>query len=116
MSTYPLRRLVIAAGDPRQALTFQAHLQNSLQVHAPVVRFEEMPHLLSPETDGDILLFALDPADAALAETIVREAKVQQIPVRFALVESEQVRGLRLLDSMAPSSRSAGCGRARRAT
>jgi len=101
MSTYPLRRLVIAAGDPRQALTFQAHLQRHLQVDAPVARFEEVPHLLSPETDGDILLFALDPAEAALVETTVREAKVQQIPVRFALVESEQVRGLRLLDPIA---------------
>lgn len=101
MSTYPLRRLAIAAGDPRQALTFQAHLQNSLQVHAPVVRFEETSQLLTPETDGDILLFALDPADAAPVETIVREAKVQQIPARFALVESDQARGLRLLDPMA---------------
>jgi two-component system, NtrC family, response regulator HydG len=96
------RRLVLAAADPRHALSFQAQLQRALQVTAPVIRLAELPELISPETDGDVLLFALDPADAPAVETAVREARVQQIPVRFALVESEQVRNFRLLDHLAP--------------
>ena len=96
------RRLVLVAADPRHALTFQAHLQRALQLTAPVIRFEDLPELLSPETDGDVLLFALDPADVPAVETAVREAKVQQFPVRFAVVESEQVRSRRLLDHLAP--------------
>lgn len=96
------RRLLLAAADPRHALTFQAHLQGSLPATAPVIRFEELPELTSPETDGDVVLFALDPADAPAVETAIREAKVQQFPMRFALVESEQVRNLRLLNHLAP--------------
>jgi two-component system, NtrC family, response regulator HydG len=96
------RRLVLAAADPRHALTFQAQLQRVLQVTPPVIRLEDLPEYVSPETDGDVVLFALDPADAPSVETAVREARVQQIPVRFALVESEQVRNFRLLDHLAP--------------
>jgi DNA-binding NtrC family response regulator len=96
------RRLVLVAADPRHALTFQAHLQRALQLHASVIRFEELPELLSPGTDGDVLLFALDPADVPAVETAVREAKVQQFPVRFTVVESEQVRSRRMLDHLAP--------------
>src|SRR5262245_54084884 len=96
------RRLVIAAGDPRHALTVQAHLQRALQLDAPVVRFEEVPHLLTPESDGDLLLLANYPADVTPVETVVREAKIQQLPAGLALVESEQVRNSRSLDSLAP--------------
>jgi len=95
------RRLVLAAADPRHALTFQAHLQRAIQLSAPLVRFEELPELISPETDGDILLFVLDPADLSSAERALREAKVQQFPTRFAIAESEQVRYHRLTDPLA---------------
>src|SRR4029453_18605839 len=98
---YAHRRLVLAAADPRHALTFQAHLQRALQLAAPVVRFEELPELISPETDGDVLLFALDPGDVPAVERAVRESKVQQFPARFAIAESEQVRNHRLTDQLA---------------
>jgi DNA-binding NtrC family response regulator len=95
------RRLVLAAADPRQALTFQAHLQRTIQLAPPVVRFEELAEITSTETDGAVLLFVLDPADVAAAERVAREATVQQLPVRFALAESEQVRHHRLTDQLA---------------
>jgi DNA-binding NtrC family response regulator len=98
---YAHRRLVLAAADPRHALTFQAHLQRTIQLAPPVVRFEELAELMSPETDGGIVLFVLDPADVAAAEQAVREANVRQLPVRFALAESEQVRHHRLTDQLA---------------
>jgi DNA-binding NtrC family response regulator len=96
------RRLVIAAGDPRHALAVQAHLQRALQLAAPVVRFDEVANLLTPETDGDLLLLAQDSADATAVETVVREAKIQQVPAGLAVLESEQVRNLRVLDALAP--------------
>lgn len=87
----PPRRLVLAANDPRLAQAVQSHLLKSLQTLTPVVRFEDVPNLLAPETDGDILLLAAEPADVPVIETILREAKVQQFPATFAVLESESV-------------------------
>lgn len=98
----PTRRLVIAAGDPRHAGVVQAHLTKSLQLTAPVVRFANVPNLLTPETDGDLLLLAFEPSDASAIETVVRETRVQQLPARLAVLETEQVRDIRLLDHLAP--------------
>ena len=78
------RRLILAAADPRQAMTYQAHLRSALQLNEPVVRFEEVLPLLTPETDGDVLLFATDPSDVSAIETTIREARVRQLPARFA--------------------------------
>ena len=96
------RRLVLAAADQRHTQTVQSHLLRAIQLNAPMVRFEDVPNLLTPETDGSILLVVMDPADASAAETVVREAKIQQFPTHFAILESEMVRDLRLLDHLAP--------------
>ncbi len=96
------RRLILAAADPRHAQTVQSHLQRALQLNAPVVRFEDVPNLLTPETDGHILLVATEPSDASGAETVVRELKIQQFPASAALLETETVRDLRTLDHLTP--------------
>ena len=96
------RRLVIASGDHRHATAVQSHLQKALQLPAPAVRFEDMPHLLTPETDGDLLLLGFDLSDASAIETAVRETRVQQFPARVAILETEQVRDMRLLDHLNP--------------
>ena len=98
----PPRRLVLAGSDPRLAQSVQLHLQKSLQITAPVVRFEDVPNLLAPETDGDVLLVAADPADATAIEAVVREAKVQQSPASFAILESEAVAMQRPFEHLAP--------------
>jgi transcriptional regulator with PAS, ATPase and Fis domain len=98
----PLRRLLLAANDPRQALPVQAHLTRALQLTSPVVRLDDVPNLLTPETDGDILLIALDTSDATAIEMVLRETRVQQLPPKIAIVESEQVRDLRIFDHLAP--------------
>jgi transcriptional regulator with PAS, ATPase and Fis domain len=98
----PHRRLVVAANDARHAQTVQTHLHKALEIAAPLVRFDEVTNLLTPETDGDILLVAFDPSEASAVETVVRETRVQQLPARLAVVESEQVRDLRLLDHLTP--------------
>ena len=96
------RRLVLAASDPRFAQAVQVHLQRTLHLAVPVVRFEDMPALLTPDADGDVLLAAADPGDARGVETVVREAKVQLSPARFAVVESEQVRGQAAVEGLNP--------------
>jgi DNA-binding NtrC family response regulator len=96
------RRLILAAADLRHAQTVQAHLQRTLQLTAPAVRFEDVQNLLTPETDGNILLLVMDPSDVNAAETVVRETKIQQLPTGIAVLESEMVRDLRLLDHLAP--------------
>src|SRR5688572_867239 len=98
----PTRRLVIVANDPRHAGAVQSHLSKSFQLSPPAVRFEDVPGLLTPETDGDLLLLASDPADASGVETVVRETRVQQLPARLAVLETEPVRDLRLLTHLTP--------------
>src|SRR5438067_11478478 len=96
------RRLLLVARDTRLTAAAQAHLQKAVQLAAPAVRTDEVPQLLTPEADGDLLLIAADPADAAGIEAVVREARVQQLPARMAVLESEAVRSARLLDPLDP--------------
>jgi transcriptional regulator with PAS, ATPase and Fis domain len=96
------RRLVLAVADLRHAQAVQSHLQRAIQLTAPIVRFEDVPNLLTPETDGQILMLVMDPSEANAAETVVREAKIQQFPTGMALLESETVRDQHLLNHLTP--------------
>ncbi len=98
----PPRRLILAASDPRLTLAVQSHVHKSLQLAAPVVRFDEVANLLGPDTDGDVVLIASDPSDAASVEAVVRETRVQQLPANLAILESESVAGIRAFDHLAP--------------
>jgi two-component system response regulator HydG len=98
----PSRRLILAANDARHALALQSQLHRAIQLSPTIVRTEEVTQLLTPETDGDIVLVAADPADVAPIEAVVRETRVQQFPVGLSLVETEQIRDLRQLDGVAP--------------
>jgi DNA-binding NtrC family response regulator len=96
------RRFVIAAHDLRMAAAVQAHLQRAIQLTAPVVPFEDVPQLLTPETDGDLLRVASDPADAGPVEAVVRESRVQLLPATLSVLETEAVRNGGRLDPLAP--------------
>jgi DNA-binding NtrC family response regulator len=96
------RRLLIVANDLRLTLAAQSHLQKAVGLNPQAVRYDEVPHLLTPETDGDLLLVAADPADGTTVETVVREARVLQSPARFAVLETEAVRAARSLDHLDP--------------
>ena len=98
----PPRRLVLVANDARLAAAVQAHFQRALQLVPPVVRFEDVANLVAPETDGDLLLLASGPADAAAVEQVVREAKVQLSPAGLAVLEAEAVAGKRVFDHLGP--------------
>ena len=103
----PPRRLILAASDPRLTQAVQLQLQRSLQIACPVVRFDEVANLLAPETDGDILLLASEPGDVPIVEAVVREAKVQQSPASFAILESEAVAAQKPFEHLDPHL----CGR-----
>ncbi|AMV23377.1 Transcriptional regulatory protein ZraR [Gemmata sp. SH-PL17] len=96
------RRLVIVAQDQRLASVVQSHLYRAIQVTAPIVRYEDVPNLLTPETDGDLLLLASDPADASAVETVVRETKVQHLPAGLSVLETDAVRASGKLDPLNP--------------
>ncbi|HXD89330.1 MAG TPA: sigma-54 factor interaction domain-containing protein, partial [Urbifossiella sp.] len=98
----PPRRLILAASDPRFTQSVQLHLQKSLQIAPPVVRFDEVQSLLDPETDGDVLMIASELPDAMAIEAVVRESKVQQSPASFAVLESESMAHQRTFDHLAP--------------
>jgi len=94
------RRLVLVAQDQRLAALVQGHLQKAIQLTAPIIRFEDVPQLLTPETDGDLLLVAADPADALAIETVVREARVQHLPAGLSILETDVVQTSGKLDSL----------------
>jgi DNA-binding NtrC family response regulator len=96
------RRLVLAAADPRSVPAVHAHLARAVGFAHPAVRFDEVPHILTPDADGDLLLIAAGPADVAAVETVVREAKVQRYPAGMAVLEAEAVAGRQRLDHLAP--------------
>lgn len=98
----PSRRLVLVANDQRLAAVVQGHLQKAIQLSAPIVRFEDVSQLLTPETDGDLLLIAADISDAAAIETVVRESRVQHLPAGLSVLETEAVRNSGKLDSLNP--------------
>ncbi len=96
------RRLVVVAHDYRFATLLQGHFQKAIQLTVPMVRYEDVPQLLTPETDGDLLLIAADPSDLTALETLIRETKVQLLPPSLSVVETEAVRASGQLDTLAP--------------
>ncbi len=94
-------RFLVASDDSRDGFPIQSHLKRAIDLSSLVVRIEDVVSLISPETDGLILLSVLNPANADAAEAVIREIQVQKFPVRIGLLESEHVRNLRLLDQAA---------------
>jgi DNA-binding NtrC family response regulator len=94
------RRLILVAQDLRLAAVVQAHIQKAIQLDAAIVRFEDVSNLLTPETDGDLLLVASEPSDAAPVEAVVREAKIQHLPPGLSVLETDAVRTSGRLDPL----------------
>ena len=96
------RRLVLVAQDQRLATLIQGHLQKAIQLAAPILRCEDVPQLLTPETDGDLLLIAGEPADAVAIETVIRETRLQHLPAVLSILETDATRTSGKLDSLHP--------------
>lgn len=96
------RRLVLVGTDHRFSQTVQTHLHKTFLLTAPVVRAEDVPSLVTRDTDGLLLFLVSDPADADRAEAAIRELKLQQLPVRVGVLEAEDFAYSRRLDALAP--------------
>ena len=57
------RRLLLVGTDHRFNQTVQTHLHKTFLLTAPVVRAEDLPELVTRETDGVLLFLAAEPAD-----------------------------------------------------
>ena len=96
------RRLILVGNDLRLAQVVQSHLQKTIGLAPPVVRFEDVAGLLTPETDGGLVLLASDPGDVAAIEQVVREARLQLFPASMAVVTHEGFQASRSLDQLQP--------------
>ncbi|HEY2785851.1 MAG TPA: sigma 54-interacting transcriptional regulator [Fimbriiglobus sp.] len=94
------RRLLLVGSDHRFGQIVQTHLHKTFLVTAPVVRFDDLPGLVSRETDGLLLFLAADAEDADRVESAIRELKLQDLPPRIAMLEGEEFRPIRPLDPL----------------
>ena len=93
------RRLLLVGSDHRFSQTVQTHLHKTFLLTSPVVRAEDLPELVTRDTDGVLLFLATDPADPDRIEAAVRELRLQQLPPKLAVLECEEFAATRRLDS-----------------
>nr|MCU0703963.1 sigma 54-interacting transcriptional regulator [Fimbriiglobus sp.] len=84
------RRMLLVGSDHQFAQLVQTHIHKTFLVHAPHVRFDDLPKVVRRDTDGALLLLASDPHDADRIETAVRELRLQQLPPRLAVLANER--------------------------
>jgi len=96
------RRLLLVGSDHRFAQFVQTHFQKSFLLTVPLVRADVVPHLVSRDTDGVLLFLASDPGDVERIESSVRELRIQLLPPKLAVLESEGFADSRRLDPVSP--------------
>lgn len=84
------RRILIVASDLRFGQMVQTHLHKTFLLTAPVVRFDDLRHRITRETDGLVLFLASEAADAARIDAAVRDIRLQQCPVYDAALLTEE--------------------------
>lgn len=95
------RRLLLVGSDHRFSQTVQTHLHKTFLLTTSVVRAEDLPELVTRETDGVLLFLAADPSDPERIEAAVRDLRLQQLPPKIALLECEEFAAARRLDPAA---------------
>ncbi|MBL8864469.1 MAG: sigma 54-interacting transcriptional regulator [Gemmataceae bacterium] len=93
------RRLVIVASDHRFGQHVQTHIHKTFLLTAPVVRFEDLPELVTAETDGLILFLAAESDDADRIDTAVRTIRLQQLPPCMAVLQTEDFASSRKIET-----------------
>ena len=96
------RRFLVVSSDHRLSQLVQTHVHKTFLLTAPVVRYDDLPGLLSRETDGLLLMLASEADDAERIETAVREIKLQDLSPRVAMLESSDFRPSKPLDAVLP--------------
>ncbi len=94
------RRLLLVGTDHRFNQTVQTHLHKTFLLNAPVVRPDDVPALVTRETDGVLLFLAADPADPECIAAAVRALRVQALPPRLAVLAAVESIGGSPLDGL----------------
>jgi len=95
------RRLILVGTDHRFNQVVQTHLHKTFLLSAAVVRPEDISNIVTRETDGVLLFLASDAGDAERIETAVRDMRLQNLPVKPAVLETEDHALGRRIDSLA---------------
>ena len=96
------RRLVIVASDHRFGQFVQTHIHKTFLLTAPVVRFEDVAELVTPETDGLILFLASEAGDAERIDAAARAIRLQQLPPGIGVLQTDEFASYRKLESEHP--------------
>ena len=83
------RRLLLVGCDHRFGQGVQTHLHKTFLLSAPVVKPDDLGHLVTRDTDGVVVFLASEPADAERVERAVRELKLQGLPPRVGVLFHE---------------------------
>ena len=94
------RRLLLVGTDHRFSQIVQTHLHKTFLLTAPVVRVEDVPNLVSRDTDGVLLFLATEANDTERIENTVRELRLQNLPIKIAVLASDEIAAARRLDSL----------------
>ena len=94
------RRLLLVGTDHRFGQAVQTHLHKTFLLTAPVVRVEDVPNLVTRDTDGVLVFLASDRADADRIETAVRELRLQNLPPKLVVLEGDEFAHPRRLDPL----------------
>jgi DNA-binding NtrC family response regulator len=96
------RRLIFVATDHRFGQTVQTHVHKTFLLTAPVVRFEDLPLLVTRDTDGLIVFLASDAEDGERIDIAVRALRLQQFPARVGVLQTEEFAASRRLEGPFP--------------
>ena len=83
------RRLILVGTDHRFNQVVQTHLHKTFLLSTAVVRPEDVSNIVTRETDGVLLFLASEAGDAERIETAVRDLRLQNLPVKPAVLETE---------------------------
>jgi DNA-binding NtrC family response regulator len=98
-----VRRLLLVATDHRLSQVVQTHLYKTFLLTTPVVRFEDLPHIVNRETNGLLLFLASQPEDADYITTAVREIRLQELPPRLGVLETTEFASNRRIQPLTDS-------------
>lgn len=98
------RRILLVATDHRFGQLVQTHLHKTFLLTCPVIRFEDLPLVVTPETDGILLFLASETDDAERIETATRELRLQQLPAIVAIMENDEFHAPRRTEHQAPAT------------
>jgi DNA-binding NtrC family response regulator len=93
--------MLLVGSDLQFGQSIQTHLHKTFMLSAAMVRFDDVAHLVRRDTDGVLLFLASDAHDIDRIEACVRELRIQQLPVRLAVLAAENYPATRRIDQLA---------------